>query len=119
MSDLSVILVPSDLQWPGWEEVLGPVFSTLVMHGSAAGLENWVQTPKARKLPPAWSEGSVTGLRARGGYEISVEWKAGKLVSATVKNISGDGKAVVRYGGKVMEMNLKKGQTKTLDGQFR
>ena len=50
MSDLSVILVPSDLQWPGWEEVLGPVFSTLVMHGSAAGLENWVQTPKARKL---------------------------------------------------------------------
>ena len=70
-------------------------------------------------LPKEWPAGKISGLRARGGYEISVEWKAGKLVSATVKNISGDGKAVVRYGGKVMEMNLKKGQTKTLDGQFR
>ena len=50
MSDLSVILVPGDLEWPGWEKVLGPVFGTLVMHGSAGALENWVQAPKARKL---------------------------------------------------------------------
>ena len=70
-------------------------------------------------LPSAWPDGKVCGLRARGGYEISVEWKTGKLVSATVKNISGDGKAKVRCGGKVLELNLKEGHSKILDGQLR
>jgi len=70
-------------------------------------------------LPTEWPAGKISGLRARGGFEISMEWQAGKLVSATVKNISGGGKADVRYGGKVLELNLKKGQAKTLDGQLR
>ncbi|WP_251152041.1 glycoside hydrolase N-terminal domain-containing protein [Cellulosimicrobium sp. Marseille-Q4280] len=36
-------------------------------------------------LPAAWSaEGSFTGLRARGGYEVSVRWRDGKVVSYDV-----------------------------------
>jgi alpha-L-fucosidase 2 len=36
-------------------------------------------------LPKAWGEGSVNGLKARGGYEISISWKDGKLTNAVIK----------------------------------
>jgi alpha-L-fucosidase 2 len=35
-------------------------------------------------LPKGWSEGSVTGLRARGGLTIDMRWSNGKPVSASL-----------------------------------
>ena len=58
-------------------------------------------------LPKAWPTGNVSGLRARGGYKVSEEWKDGKLVSATIKNVGGSGKIPVRYGGKLVELVLE------------
>jgi hypothetical protein len=48
-----------------------------------------------------------------------VEWKDGKLVAATVKNVSGDGHPKVRYGGKVVELTVKPGATKTLGNDLK
>lgn len=36
-------------------------------------------------LPQAWDCGNVRGLRARGGYEISIRWEAGKLTQAGIR----------------------------------
>jgi len=65
-------------------------------------------------LPDAWSKGSVSGICARGGFVISMNWadKTLKTVSVLAKN---SGKATLVSGGKRKEITLKKGQKITLE----
>ncbi|MFT7771592.1 glycosyl hydrolase family 95 catalytic domain-containing protein [Roseateles sp.] len=65
-------------------------------------------------LPAAWSQGSVKGLRARGGFEVDIAWAEGRLTSATVRSVAGAGGGHVRIGDRVIALHLKPGQAKTL-----
>jgi alpha-L-fucosidase 2 len=65
-------------------------------------------------LPAGWDDGSVTGPRARGGYEASMEWKGGKLRSAEIRGLKG-GAIQVRYGQKTATIKVKPGVTTRLN----
>ncbi len=57
-------------------------------------------------LPDAWQKGSVSGLCARGGFEVSISWQNGKLTSATIKSKLG-GKLLLRSATPLSGQGLK------------
>ncbi|WP_116126800.1 glycosyl hydrolase family 95 catalytic domain-containing protein [Lewinella sp. IMCC34183] len=87
--------------------------------GAAAVLELLVQsTPDTitllPALPAAWRSGSVSGLGARGGFEVALEWQDGRAVRATLTARRG-GETTVVYDGAAQVVRLGPGERQTLE----
>jgi alpha-L-fucosidase 2 len=67
-----------------------------------------------------WPDGSISGLRARGGFEVSIRWKAGKLDEAHIANvISVPATAVVRFGGCAISLSLNAGESREVASRLQ
>jgi alpha-L-fucosidase 2 len=69
-------------------------------------------------LPSAWPSGSVTGLRARGGFEVDLTWRHGALEHAVIRSKLGQ-PCAVRYGERSLQIATRTGETITLDGTLQ
>jgi alpha-L-fucosidase 2 len=69
-------------------------------------------------LPGAWKNGEVSGLRARGNFEVSLKWAENKLVKATIKSY-GNNECMVKYGSSEVKLKLKKDQVISLNGELK
>lgn len=68
-------------------------------------------------LPPSWTEGRVSGLRARGGLTIDMEWKENRLTHSRILP-SRDGTIVVEREGRRERLEVKAGIEIALAGPF-
>lgn len=69
-------------------------------------------------LPDALPSGKITGVCARGGFELTFNWEGGKLQKLQVLSKAGQ-KCKLRYGEKVVEMATEKGKTYSFDGNMK
>ena len=59
-------------------------------------------------LPDAWADGSIKGIKARGNFEVAIDWKKGKLSKAIIKsNIGGNCRLRTPLPVKVVETDSK------------
>lgn len=66
-------------------------------------------------LPKQWATGRITGLRARGGFEVDLAWDKGRLTRVAIRSLLGN-PCQVRYRGRTIEVSLKRGEKLNLDG---
>jgi alpha-L-fucosidase 2 len=69
-------------------------------------------------LPSVWKTGSVTGLQARGGFEVGLTWDSGKLTGAKMKSTGGR-TVTIRYGARTTEVKLKSGGAVQLNSELK
>ncbi|WP_430973331.1 glycosyl hydrolase family 95 catalytic domain-containing protein [Sunxiuqinia rutila] len=61
-------------------------------------------------LPAAWGSGSISGLSARGNFQVSLEWKDNQLLQATIISNAGE-TCTVRYLDQELTFKTKKGKS--------
>jgi alpha-L-fucosidase 2 len=92
--------------------------------GGAAGIAEMLLQSHAGEvhllpaLPDAWADGTVRGLCARGGFEVAIAWKTGRLVSAEIRSKTG-GPCAVRYGERTVSIKTEAGKAYRIGPDLR
>jgi alpha-L-fucosidase 2 len=86
--------------------------------GAAAVIEMLLQSEENEilllpALPDAWENGKVKGIRARGGFEIEMEWSKNALTKVIISSPLG-GITTVKYKSKKQTVSLKPGESKAI-----
>ncbi len=63
--------------------------------------------------PEQWATGSISGLRARGGYTVAFSWQDGRVTSVTLTGVR-NGKVVLIMNGTLRTVTIKKGKAVTI-----
>lgn len=61
-------------------------------------------------LPSEWSTGRARGLVARGGFEVDLSWREGRLETAQLRSRRGNS-CVVRYAGRSVQLQTAAGKS--------
>ncbi|MBA4409367.1 MAG: glycoside hydrolase family 95 protein [Bacteroidota bacterium] len=69
-------------------------------------------------LPDDLPSGKISGVCARGGFELTFIWNKGKLQKLEVLSKAGQ-KCSLKYGEKVIEMATEKGKVYSFDGELK
>ncbi|MBA7529527.1 hypothetical protein ES705_21725 [subsurface metagenome] len=69
-------------------------------------------------LPEAWANGSISGLKASGNFEVSIEWENGVLKRLEIQSLDGF-PATIEYGWKKIETETEKGQILMFDKDLK
>lgn len=81
--------------------------------GATAGITEMLMQSHAGEvhllpaLPAAWPDGYIHGIVARGGFEVDINWKEGKLDAVKIRSKLGN-PLTLRYGSKVVRLNTLK-----------
>lgn len=92
-----------------------PVMCLTMLLGGTAGITEMLMQSHMGfihllpALPDAWEEGTVKGICAKGGFDVEITWKDGKLVEALITSKSGE-RCNLRYGDSTLSFGTKKGK---------
>jgi alpha-L-fucosidase 2 len=66
-------------------------------------------------LPDAWATGQISGLKARGNFEVSMSWKNKKITTASILAVAG-GKCIIRSNEPLKITGMQVTSKKTANG---
>ncbi|XOV93076.1 MAG: glycoside hydrolase N-terminal domain-containing protein [Bacteroidota bacterium] len=128
---LSNLMVPSIIETPEGKSDRGGLYPNLFdshapfqidgNFGATAGITEFLLQSHLRDddgnyyqdilpaLPSGLANGSISGIKGRGGFEFAIAWQENTLSSLKVKSLLGN-PLIVRYRGKEVKMDTEVGQ---------